>query len=114
MITARLFCKKRRKSLPLSESCNFTPEGFLNLMILRHICSLCDPGDQIIPCSSGGAFTVMMQAYELKPEQKMITNKGLASMGYGLSGAIELPQQIQIGVQFWWKVMVALPRICRS
>ena len=30
----------------------------------------------------------MMQAFQLKSDQTMITNKGLASMGYGLSGAI--------------------------
>ena len=46
------------------------------------------PNDQIIPCSSGGAFTTMMQAFEIKEGQVMITDKGLASMGYGLSGAI--------------------------
>jgi len=44
--------------------------------------------DIIIPCSSGGAFSVMMQAFEQKYGQKIVTNKGLASMGYGLSGAI--------------------------
>ena len=30
----------------------------------------------------------MMQAFSQTSEQRMITNKGLASMGYGLSGAI--------------------------
>jgi acetolactate synthase-1/2/3 large subunit len=30
----------------------------------------------------------MMQGYFLKSGQRMVTNKGLASMGYGLSGAI--------------------------
>ena len=48
----------------------------------------CEPGDHIVPCSSGGAFTVMMQAFQLRSGQTMITDKGLASMGYGLSGAI--------------------------
>jgi acetolactate synthase-1/2/3 large subunit len=42
----------------------------------------------VIPCSSGGAFTTMMQAFLQKAQQKVITNKGLASMGYGLAGAI--------------------------
>ena len=44
--------------------------------------------DIVIPCSSGGAFSIMMQAFEQKYGQIIITNKGLASMGYGLSGAI--------------------------
>jgi acetolactate synthase-1/2/3 large subunit len=30
----------------------------------------------------------MMQTFEQRGEQKIVTNKGLASMGYGLSGAI--------------------------
>jgi acetolactate synthase-1/2/3 large subunit len=44
--------------------------------------------DVIIPCSSGGAFTVTMQSFVPKFGQIIVTNKGLASMGYGLSGAI--------------------------
>ena len=38
----------------------------------------------IIPCSSGGAFTVMMQAFAQRSGQRIVTDKGLASMGYGL------------------------------
>ena len=45
-------------------------------------------GDVLIPCSSGGAFTVAMQVFENKEDQIVVSNKGLASMGYGLSGAI--------------------------
>ena len=44
--------------------------------------------DLIIPCSSGSAFTLSMQLYKQKYGQRMLTNKSLASMGYGLSGAI--------------------------
>jgi len=78
-----------QKLLPLSEPCNVTPEGFINPydMILQ-LSALCVEGDHIVPCSSGGAFTVMMQAFQLRRHQTMLTNKGLASMGYGLSGAI--------------------------
>lgn len=42
----------------------------------------------IIPSSSGGSFTVTMQAIDLIGFQRLISNKGLASMGYGLAGAI--------------------------
>ena len=42
----------------------------------------------MIPCSSGSAFTVMMQVFQQKMGQLIVTNKGMASMGYGLSGAI--------------------------
>ena len=42
----------------------------------------------LIPCSSGSAFTTAMQCFRQKRGQRIISNKGLASMGYGLSGAI--------------------------
>jgi acetolactate synthase-1/2/3 large subunit len=66
-----------------------TPQGYLNPYdMVFQLSELCAPGDHIVPCSSGGAFTVMMQAFALRRHQTMLTNKGLASMGYGLSGAI--------------------------
>lgn len=40
--------------------------------------------------SSGGTFTVTMQAIELREHQRLISNKGLASMGYGTAAAIGL------------------------
>jgi acetolactate synthase I/II/III large subunit len=83
------FSQQVRALLPLSEPCNTTPEGFLNPYdMVAALSELCDPADHIVPCSSGGAFTVMMQAFQLQADQTMITDKGLASMGYGLSGAI--------------------------
>ena len=83
------FSQKVRARLPLSEPCNHTPEGFLNPYgMVEDLSQLCRSEDHIVPCSSGGAFTVMMQAFKLKGSQTMTTNKGLASMGYGLSGAI--------------------------
>ena len=42
----------------------------------------------MIPCSSGSAFTLTMQLYKQKFGQRVLSNKSLASMGYGLSGAI--------------------------
>ena len=83
------FSRELRDLLPLSESCNHTPEGYLNPYdMVQALSKLCSEGDHIVPCSSGGAFTVMMQAFALRRHQTMLTNKGLASMGYGLSGAI--------------------------
>lgn len=83
------FSQQVRARLPLSEPCNQTPDGFLNPYdMVEKLSRHCEPGDHIVPCSSGGAFTVMMQAFQLRADQTMITNKGLASMGYGLSGAI--------------------------
>jgi acetolactate synthase-1/2/3 large subunit len=51
--------------------------------------------DVIVPCSSGGAFTVTMQAFIPKFGQIIVSNKGLASMGYGLAGAIGAAESTQ-------------------
>ena len=83
------FAKKIRDQIPLSEEVNGHFPGFLNPYdFALQLSDLCDSGDTVVPCSSGGGFTVMMQAFNQKQGQIVITNKGLASMGYGLAGAI--------------------------
>jgi acetolactate synthase-1/2/3 large subunit len=83
------FCQDVKSLLPLSEACNATAEGYLNPYdMVMDLSRVCGDADHIVPCSSGGAFTVMMQAFHLRQGQTMLTNKGLASMGYGLSAAI--------------------------
>jgi acetolactate synthase I/II/III large subunit len=84
-----LEARKVRASLPLSEPVNGYHEGFVNPFdFALQLSTICNESDQIVPCSSGGAFTVMMQAFNQKFGQTVITDKGLASMGYGLAGAI--------------------------
>ncbi|MFM9002426.1 MAG: thiamine pyrophosphate-binding protein [Acidimicrobiaceae bacterium] len=83
------FAKKIRDQIPLSEEVNGHFPGFLNPYdFALQLSDLCESGDTVVPCSSGGGFTVMMQAFNQKQGQVIITNKGLASMGYGLAGAI--------------------------
>ena len=78
-----------RNEIPLSEIVNGHHEGYANPFdFVLELSKFCETNDMIIPCSSGGAFTVMMQAFQQKEGQVMITDKGLASMGYGLAGAI--------------------------
>jgi len=84
------FCKEVRNTIPLIEDSSskinsnyVSPYNFIEKLSL-----LSSADDVIIPCSSGGAFTLTMQLFEQKFGQKVVTNKGLASMGYGLSGAI--------------------------
>ena len=78
-----------RKTLPLKDAANIAREDYVEPFdFVLELQSITGENDQIVPCSSGGAFTTMMQAFELKSNQIMITDKGLASMGYGLSGAI--------------------------
>ncbi len=82
------YCRKVKSAVPLVEK-NTTAEDYISpYKFVEQLSLLCTNSDVIIPCSSGGAFTVMMQVYGQKRGQKIITNKGLASMGYGLSGAI--------------------------
>jgi acetolactate synthase I/II/III large subunit len=83
------FAMSVRQKLPLNEIHNSNHEGFLNpYTFVEKLSKLSSEDDVVIPCSSGGAFTTMMQAFQQKSNQKIITNKGLASMGYGLAGAI--------------------------
>jgi acetolactate synthase-1/2/3 large subunit len=83
------FCQRVRELLPTDEPVNETAEGYLSpYRFVRDLSGLCDANDLIVPCSSGGAFTVTMQVFEQRLGQIVITDKGLASMGYGLSGAI--------------------------
>ncbi|WP_435189575.1 thiamine pyrophosphate-binding protein [Pseudothioglobus sp. nBUS_23] len=84
------FCKKVRNLLPLVENStlNNRSEFISPHLFVQKLSQIACKDDIVIPCSSGGAFTIMMQVFEQKFGQKIITNKGLASMGYGLSGAI--------------------------
>jgi acetolactate synthase-1/2/3 large subunit len=83
------FCNEVKRRLPLVEPVNHTGEGYLSpYRFVERLSLLTSHDDIVIPCSSGSAFTVMMQTFAQKSGQRIVTNKGLASMGYGLSGAI--------------------------
>ena len=83
------YCKQVKDELPLVEAGNNTGAGYLSpYVFVSELSKLARPSDIVIPCSSGSAFTVMMQTFAQKEGQRTVTNKGLASMGYGLSGAI--------------------------
>ncbi len=76
-------------ALPLDDPSNETAPGFISpYSFVEDLSGICTADDVVIPCSSGGANSVMMQALIQKEGQVIITDKGLASMGYGLSGAI--------------------------
>lgn len=83
------FCRNVRSILPLVENGNKTRAGYISpYAFVEALSVLCTTDDVVIPCSSGSAFTVMMQTFAQKAGQRIVTNKGLASMGYGLAGAI--------------------------
>jgi len=78
-----------RTTLPLIEPVNQTGDDYISpYQFVDELSRLCTKSDVIVPCSSGGAFTVMMQIFQHQLGQVIVTNKGMASMGYGLSGAI--------------------------
>ena len=81
--------RKVRDLLPLNETWNETRPGFVDPYdFYLTLSELTTADDVVIPCSSGGANSVGMQAFNPTFGQIVITDKGLASMGYGLSGAI--------------------------
>jgi len=75
--------------LPLDDPENKTGEGFVSPFdFYSDLSRIANENDIIVPCSSGGANSTSMQTIQQKFGQVIITDKGLASMGYGLSGAI--------------------------
>lgn len=80
-----------RRKIPLNERHNnySPPKGYVQPYdFVDWLSEIIDYESILIPCSSGSAFTCVMQNFQQKFGQKIISNKGLASMGYGLSGAI--------------------------
>ena len=83
------FGQSVREAFPLNDVNNQTSEGYIDpFNFVLALGSSLRSDDVVIPCSSGGAFTVTMQAFNAKFGQTVISNKGLASMGYGLAGAL--------------------------
>lgn len=78
-----------RDTIPRVEPVNKTGPGYISPYdFVVRLEQLTRTDDLIIPCSSGNAFTLMMTLYKQKLGQRVLTDKSLASMGYGLSGAI--------------------------
>ena len=77
--------------LPTLEECQKGRENFLSPHeVIDFVSRLSAEDDLFVAASSGGTFTAVMQVLETKNDQMLIVNKGLASMGYGLAGAIGL------------------------
>ena len=81
--------KEIENKIPRVEKVNYTGNEYISpydfIVDLERITK---DDDIIIPCSSGSAFTLTMSLFSPKKNQRILTNKQLASMGYGLSGAI--------------------------
>jgi acetolactate synthase-1/2/3 large subunit len=83
------YCRNMKKALPVSEPSNSKHDGFHNPYdFLLELSSIATGDDLVIPSSSGGAFTAFYQAFLNKSGQRIVSDKSLASMGYGYAGAI--------------------------
>ena len=82
------FCKMVKETLPLNEESSPEKNRITPHLFFERISEASSSKDIIIPCSSGGAFTCFYQMFNQKYGQEIRSNKSLASMGYGASGAI--------------------------
>ena len=81
-------CNAIKNHFPIIEK-NYTGKKYISpFKFCETLGDLLSNDTNIIPCSSGGAFTSSMQVFKKRTGQTVISNKALASMGYGLSGAI--------------------------
>ena len=85
----REFIASVRAELPLNDPQNVTAPGYVKpYEFAMRLAAVAQPDAVLVPCSSGGSFTVGMQALQLRAGQRLLSNKSIGSMGYGLSGAI--------------------------
>ncbi len=83
------YCREVRALLPSDEAGNVTAAGYLSpYRFYRELATVTRADDIIVPSSSGGANFTAMQCFDLRRGQMMVANKGLASMGIALEGAI--------------------------
>ena len=78
-----------RELVPIMDPANTHGSQFLSpYELVDQLSDAMGAGDVLIPASSGSGQFVPMETFRLKEGQRVLTNKGLASMGYGLAGAI--------------------------
>jgi acetolactate synthase-1/2/3 large subunit len=83
------FCRDVTSTLPLNDPQNETRPEFIDPYLFGLALSYAADSDAVlVPSSSGSSFTVLMQTLQQSQSQRIISSKGLASMGYGLSTAI--------------------------
>lgn len=83
------YCRTICELLPLNDTANSTSPGFVSpYEFYLEASQMSGSNDVWVPSSSGGANSVAIQALNSWGDQRVVCNNGLASMGYGLSGAI--------------------------
>ncbi len=85
------FLTEVKKEVPTLEPCQVSDPPYISPhSVISHVSTLANPNDHIVAASSGGTFTATLQSFVNLRNQILMGNKGLASMGYGLAGAIGL------------------------
>ena len=83
------FINSVRSQVPVIDPQNVTAQNFLSpYELLTQLSKELRSDDVLIPASSGSGQFVPMETFEMKSGQRIATNKGLASMGYGLAAAM--------------------------
>ena len=83
------FVKEVKRELAGPDKANVAGTGYVELHdFLFRLFNELSSEDQIVPCSSGGTYTGSMQVFLNKTGQKIVSSHAMASMGFGLSGAI--------------------------
>lgn len=78
-----------REEIPLLDPENTNSDAFLSpYELVDELSDVMDASDVMVPASSGSGQFVPMETFRMRTGQRVITNKGLASMGYGLAAAI--------------------------
>jgi acetolactate synthase I/II/III large subunit len=82
-------CKEWQKRYPVVLGEYWDETGFVNVYVLMDVLSdLLLENDVIVPGSSGPCSDIFMQAFRVKPGQRVVNAPGLGAMGTGLPGAI--------------------------
>jgi acetolactate synthase-1/2/3 large subunit len=82
------YVREVRQLLPEIETSEKNPDFINPHKLIRDVSLACSTSDILVSCSSGGTFTAALQSAQIKDGQTFLSNKGLASMGYGLAGSI--------------------------
>lgn len=82
------FCKKLNAKYPICTDDKYKNESPVNPYAFINELSDCIDKDDSIICGNGSACVVTFQALKIKKGQRLFTNSGCASMGYGFPAAL--------------------------
>lgn len=80
-------CKSLQAAYPPGTT-NSAPDGYVDMYdLIRAVSANAEPGDVIVT-DMGYSFQSVYQCWEVKQGQRLLTNTGLAPMGWGLPAAV--------------------------